>query len=99
MDEALTQKKDHDILITLVANVENLARSQDRFHKEVKDSFDDLKNNYSGRLTEIDKKLESVEKKQISFAIWKAWTIGYAVAVTPFLAWVIYTTIEHITHQ
>jgi predicted PurR-regulated permease PerM len=48
------QLTDHDVLTTLVANVTNLAKSQDEFRKEMKESIDDLKNNYSSRIQGIE---------------------------------------------
>jgi hypothetical protein len=47
-------KEDHDSLVTLVANVKNLTESQSRFHQEVRESFKELKDNYSNRLDKVE---------------------------------------------
>lgn len=46
----MNDSNDHDVLVTLVANVSNLKESQDNFHREMKESLADLKTNYSVRL-------------------------------------------------
>jgi len=46
----MSDLNDHDVLVTLVANVANLKESQDIFHREIKESLADLKTNYSVRL-------------------------------------------------
>jgi BMFP domain-containing protein YqiC len=48
-------KTDHDILITLVANVKSLKESQENFHVEIKESIRDLKDNYATRLDYVEK--------------------------------------------
>ena len=63
------QTNDHDSLVTLVANVKNLADGQDIFHKEMKESFKDLKDNYAGRISCIESKVDKL-------ASWKNWLIG-----------------------
>lgn len=63
------QTNDHDSLVTLVANVKNLADGQATFHKEMKESFKDLKDNYAGRISCIESKIDKL-------ANWKNWLIG-----------------------
>lgn len=63
------QTNDHDSLVTLVANVKNLADGQDTFHKEMKESFKDLKDNYAGRISCIESEIDKL-------ANWKNWLIG-----------------------
>lgn len=46
----MIEQNDHDVLVTLVANVTNLKESQEAFHREMKESLADLKVNYSARL-------------------------------------------------
>jgi hypothetical protein len=58
---------DHDAIVTLVANLSNLKESQDKFHIEMKDSFRDLKDNYSGKIEAHEiriGKLETSKTKQ-----------------------------------
>ena len=50
----MPDQTDHDVLTTLVANVNNLAKGQDEFRKEVKESIEDLKNNYSFRIQGVE---------------------------------------------
>ena len=71
MEQQITGKEmsDHDAVITLVANVNSLKESQDTFHKEMKESFKDLKDNYAGRISCIESKIEKL-------ANWKNWLIG-----------------------
>lgn len=46
--------KDHDLIITLVANVDTLTKSQEKFHEEVRESFKGLADNYSGRINALE---------------------------------------------
>jgi len=46
----MSDSNDHDVLVTLVANVGNLKESEDNFHRDMKESLDDLITNYSVRL-------------------------------------------------
>ena len=65
MDQNEINKSDHDILNTLVANVGFLKEGQDKFHSEMRRSFDDLKNNYSGRLDRNEVRIKSLEDWKI----------------------------------
>jgi len=61
MAEALHQT-DHDILNTLVANVANMEKAQEKFHIEIKESLKDLKDNYATRLDLVEKGIANAEK-------------------------------------
>lgn len=61
MPDSLPQN-DHDTLTTLVADVKNMAKSQELFHAEVKDNFKDLKENYSSRLALLETALTTIDK-------------------------------------
>ena len=63
----MEQPNDHDNLITLVADVKNLTKSQTEFHKEMKDSFTELKNNYSVRLENHDTRIQNLEITRTDF--------------------------------
>ena len=52
MPDQLTD--DQRTLITLVETVKNLGKNQDDFRQEMKDSIEDLKNNYSSRIQGIE---------------------------------------------
>ena len=56
MDNEEIQKNmsDHDSLVTLVADVHNLRKSQEIFHAEIKGEFKDLKDNYSVRINKLE---------------------------------------------
>jgi hypothetical protein len=49
-----------------VANVNSLKESQELFHKEMKDSFRDLKDNYSGQLNAHENRISILEKSRIN---------------------------------
>ena len=59
----MAEVTDHDILTTLVANVQNMKESQDKFHQDMKDQFADLKNNYKQRLDKHDEIIEGLATK------------------------------------
>lgn len=66
-EQNIEHKNDHDTLVTLVQVVKDLSKSQDKFHQEMKDSFKDLKNNYSSRLDAHEiriVRLETAKTKQ-----------------------------------
>ena len=58
----MPETTDHDSLITLVETVKNLKDSQDAFHKEMKESFVDLKFNMADRLTKVEQGLSNTDK-------------------------------------
>ena len=61
-EETKPNMSDHDAIITLVADVHNLRKSQDIFHTEIKGEFKDLKDNYSLRINKLEEiKLDKVE--------------------------------------
>jgi uncharacterized protein YpuA (DUF1002 family) len=65
MPESINNLPDHDKLTTLVEKVDNLASSQDKFHAEMRDSLDDLKNNYQGRLNDHETRIGKLEGARI----------------------------------
>ena len=65
----MAEGNDHDSLVTLIADVRNLSKGQDDFHKEMKDAMNDLKNNYSVQLASHElriNKLETSKTKQVT---------------------------------
>ena len=58
---------DHDKLITLVANVKTLTESQEAFHAEMRNAMKELKDNYSGRLDDHEKRLGNLEATRTDF--------------------------------
>ena len=65
-------------------NYNNLKESQDVFHKEMKESFRDLKDDYSGRLNAVEIRTEGLEA-------WRNYIAGGLAVVTVLIgicAWV-----------
>lgn len=50
---------------TLVSDVKYLKEGQDNFHQEMRRTFDDLKNNYSGRLDRYEARLKIIDDWKI----------------------------------
>ena len=57
----MNEQTDHDVLVTLVANVSNLKESQDIFHREMKDSIKELGNNYTLKLNAHETRINDLE--------------------------------------
>ena len=57
----MNESTDHDVLVTLVANVSNLKESQDIFHREMKDSIKELGNNYTLKLNTHETRINDLE--------------------------------------
>ena len=64
MDEAT---QDHDAIITVVNEIKNLKASQDAFHKEVRENFAELKNNYQSTLNDHEKRIQNLETTRVDF--------------------------------
>ena len=62
----MEQPNDHDNLITLIADVKSLTKSQAEFHIEMRNRFDDLQNNYSGRLDRNEARIKVLEDWKIA---------------------------------
>lgn len=58
-------KTDHDNLITIIEQVKTLNKSQYEFHVEMRRSFDELKNNWSGRLNSCEARLVKLETSKV----------------------------------
>lgn len=52
---------DHDSLVTLIESVKNIKDWQDKFHQEMKDTMDELKNNYSWKLQAHEQRIFRLE--------------------------------------
>jgi len=50
---------------TLVSDIKYLKEGQDNFHTEMRSRFDDLQNNYSGRLDRYEARTKSLEDWKI----------------------------------
>jgi hypothetical protein len=57
----MNESTDHDVLVTLVANVSNLKESQDIFHREMKESIRELGSNYSLKITVHENRINELE--------------------------------------
>ena len=60
------ESTDHDNLLTLMEQVKNLTKSQNDFHTEMRARFDDLQNNYSGRLDRNEARIKVLEDWKIT---------------------------------
>ena len=88
------QQQDRDKLITLVADVKNLSNSQTQFHKEMKDSFQDLKDNFAGRLDDLDKRTQNLEITRTDFREklnnqvgYQRWIMALVVLLVGIMLW------------
>jgi len=64
MTEELT---DHEQILLIRQDIKNLKDSQSDFHKEVRASFDDLKNNYSATLSNHENRIAGLEATRQDF--------------------------------
>ena len=51
---------DHEAILLLTQNVRQVKEGQDVFHKEMKDSFRELKDDYANRLAYAEAKIDSL---------------------------------------
>ena len=63
--EEQTQKSDHDSITTLVADFRNMKRSQDDFHLEMRTAMKDIKDNFAGRISEVEADVKLLEEWKI----------------------------------
>jgi hypothetical protein len=57
----MQETTDHESILLLRQDIKNLKESQDTFHRDMKISMDDLKNNYSGRLDAVEARTKKLE--------------------------------------
>lgn len=78
---------DHDILTTLVNDVKHLTEGQREFHLEMKKSIQELQNNYSNRITLLEKTkadllvVEKIETRLDALEKWQSKVLGIAIGV------------------
>ena len=58
---------DHESILLIRQEIQQLKNSQETFHKEMRTSFSDLKDNYAGRLNEHDKILTELIATRADF--------------------------------
>ena len=93
----MEEQNDHDAITKLVVNVENLKASQENFHREVKEALKDLKDNYSERLNEHEKRLAKLETAKIRQNVLISIGIGLLSLLTGLLIYhIVYTPIQQI---
>ena len=90
----MEQANDHDNLVTLIADVKNLTKSQLDFHKEMKEAMTDLKNNYSARLDSHETRLSNLETTRVDFREklnnyigYQKWIMALVVLLTGIMLW------------
>ena len=81
--------KDHDAIITLIANFNNLQKSQENFQLEVKRSFVDLKDNYTEKINSNKTEIDSQDKRISSLEESRAETKGKASATSVIIIYII----------
>ena len=59
-------KTDHDILITLVANMKELRTKQIENHQEIKDELNELKGGYSHRLDVAENRIDDLGRLKLA---------------------------------
>ena len=77
------QLTDHESILLIRQEIQQLERSQSEFHKEMRIAFTDLKDNYAGRLNEHDKQLSDLCATRQDFRtkiketnVWLSWLAG-----------------------
>lgn len=84
----MAEQNDHDILTTLVNDVKHLTKGQEEFHKEMKASIENLQNNYSNRITLLEKnKADVIDFKALETRVdtlekWQSKVLGIAIGVS-----------------
>jgi uncharacterized protein YeeX (DUF496 family) len=61
------EQADHDNLITLMSQMKSIKEGQDNFHKETREAFADLKNNYKARLDDYENRIITLEATKQDF--------------------------------
>lgn len=91
----MEQATDHDNLVTLIANVKTLTKSQENFHAEVKEAFRDLKDNYSSRIDKIELRCTNIESECTSYNLVRKIVYSFvALVLTAVGSSIIYLVVE-----
>ena len=77
----MEQQNDHDNLITIIEQVKTLTKSQNDFHEEMRRTWDDLKNNWSGRLKDCELRLIKLETARVK----QNTTMGIGIGILTFM--------------
>ena len=80
--------EDHDAITTLVANFQNLKESQESFHCEVKQSFKDLKENYTEKIADNQKSISGHDVRILSLEESRAELKGKASMASVIIAYI-----------
>lgn len=67
IESLIDGKTDHETLLLVRQDIANLKESQAAFHKEVRQSFEDLKNNYSSTLANHENRIVGLESTKADF--------------------------------
>ena len=84
MDTEQQQKKDHDLIVTLVEAFKNLKESQDKFHCEMKEAMKDLKDNYSTKIMDLSVKVDTLQEQVERLKLWRSGIVA-CVALIAFV--------------
>ena len=86
--------EDHNNLLTLMADVKNLSKSQADFHVEMKNNFQELKDNYANRLNDLEKRTQNLEITKVDFREklnnyigYQKWIMALIVLLVGIMLW------------
>lgn len=84
----MPEQNDHDILTTLVERITNMKKGQDDFHIDVNKKLDDLQQNYSDRISSLERsKTDVIDFKALEIRTdilekWQSKVLGIAIGVS-----------------
>ena len=87
---------DHEAILLLRQDVKAIKESQDIFHKEVKEAFKDLQNNYSSRLDSIETRCTKIENTSDTFSLVKTLVFSFiGMILVSVASALIYLVVKH----
>jgi len=93
---------DHEAILIVTKDIQYLKEWQDKFHREMKESIDDLKNNYSWKIDKLETRTKSLENAWfiVKWVMLLAWVCASLIVYIYFIQlWAVNTIIqEHIEH-
>jgi len=86
---------DHEAILIVTKDIQYLKEWQDKFHREMKESIDDLKNNYSWKIDSIETRTKTLENTW--FVI--KWVMLLAWVCASLIVYIYFMQLEAITHE
>jgi hypothetical protein len=91
---------DHEAILLLRQDVKAVKDGQDRFHIDMRDSINDLKNNYSGKLNDFEDRLnrtdDALNEVKLSTGKQWGWIGGLGGSIILICALISYIYIAHV---